>query len=323
MIEKTSFIDTKHEGMIHDAQYDYYGRRLATSSSDGTIQIFDVSKGDLAKGDNVIKLSSFKAHNAPIWQIAWAHPKYGNILASCSFDRKVIIWKEVKLNEWQEVTHYEHQGSANAIAWAPWECGLKLLSCSADGEICLHSRKADDQWEKPISFKAHDQGVNCISWGPLYCGNDYFAEEYDTKYAPLPKIATGSCDRYVRIWEFKTDSNTFELLLTLPQSNDWVRDVAWCSSIGAPYETLVSCNEDGTVQWWRNSKNNEKDFKEIKKIQCEGPAWRLSWSFAGNLLAISSAGPNSENIVEVYKENEQGNWENISKIDDDTVAPDS
>lgn len=54
---------------------------------------------------------------------------------------QVIIWKEVKLNEWQEVTHYEHQGSANAIAWAPWECGLKLLSCSADGEICLHSRK--------------------------------------------------------------------------------------------------------------------------------------------------------------------------------------
>jgi hypothetical protein len=27
----------------------------------------------------------------------------------------------------------------------------------------------------------------------------------------------------------------------------------------------------------------------------------LSWSFSGNLLAISSAGNNSENIVQVYK----------------------
>lgn len=39
-------------------------------------------------------------------------------------------------------------------------------------------KSADDQWEKPISFKAHDQGVNCISWGPLYCGNDYFVIKF-------------------------------------------------------------------------------------------------------------------------------------------------
>jgi len=105
--------------------------------------------------------------------------------------------------------------------------------------------------------------------------------------------------------------------------SDWIRDIAWCPSVGAPSEILVSCNEDGSVQWWKNSKNNERDFKEFHKVQCEGPAWRLRWSFAGNLLAISSAGSNSENIVEVYKENEQGKWEKISKIDDDTVAPDS
>lgn len=31
-----------HDDMIHDAVLDYYGRRLATCSSDKTIQIFDV-----------------------------------------------------------------------------------------------------------------------------------------------------------------------------------------------------------------------------------------------------------------------------------------
>jgi protein transport protein SEC13 len=29
-----------------------------------------------------------------VWQVAWAHPKFGHILASCSYDGKVIIWKE-------------------------------------------------------------------------------------------------------------------------------------------------------------------------------------------------------------------------------------
>ena len=70
-IQKIASIDTKHEAMIvpfywnalnlikksqHDAQYDYYGKRLATCSSDGYIKVFDVSKREAS-----IKLSSFKA----------------------------------------------------------------------------------------------------------------------------------------------------------------------------------------------------------------------------------------------------------------------
>ncbi|KAK4964230.1 GTPase-activating protein S13, partial [Elasticomyces elasticus] len=34
-----------HDDMIHDAVLDYYGRRLATCSSDKTIKIFEV-EGD-------------------------------------------------------------------------------------------------------------------------------------------------------------------------------------------------------------------------------------------------------------------------------------
>jgi len=29
-------------------------------------------------------------HNGPVWQLAWAHPKFGNVLASCGFDKKVL-----------------------------------------------------------------------------------------------------------------------------------------------------------------------------------------------------------------------------------------
>lgn len=77
---------------------------LATCASDGNISVFDVSKKDKPN-----KISSFKAHKGPVWQICWAHPRYGNILASCSFDRKVAVWLMDKNNEWREVTsHSEH-----------------------------------------------------------------------------------------------------------------------------------------------------------------------------------------------------------------------
>lgn len=43
--------------------------------------------------DAIFALPSY-SHTGPVWQVAWAHPKFGQILASCSYDGKVIIWKE-------------------------------------------------------------------------------------------------------------------------------------------------------------------------------------------------------------------------------------
>ena len=83
-----STVDTGHEEMLHDAAMDYYGRRLATCSSDRTVKIFEVSE---ANGSGVQTLvADLKGHEGPVWQVAWANPKFGSILASCSYDRKVI-----------------------------------------------------------------------------------------------------------------------------------------------------------------------------------------------------------------------------------------
>ena len=36
-------------------------------------------------------------------QVTWAHPKFGSLLASCSFDHRVIVWKEAPENTWTPV----------------------------------------------------------------------------------------------------------------------------------------------------------------------------------------------------------------------------
>lgn len=114
-----------------------------------------------------------------MWQVSWAHPKWGTVLASCSYDRKVIVWKEVNPSTWQQVfTHSEHMGSVsaaanpsapvpvpfaavppavavnarplahpalqvNSIAFCPHEFGLELACASSDGTVSLlaHRRK--------------------------------------------------------------------------------------------------------------------------------------------------------------------------------------
>jgi protein transport protein SEC13 len=49
-------------------------------------------------------------HDGPVWQVAWAHPKFGNILASCSYDNKVIIWKEQN-GSWNKIQEHKHTAS--------------------------------------------------------------------------------------------------------------------------------------------------------------------------------------------------------------------
>ena len=36
-----------------------------------------------------------QAHSAPVTRLSWAHPEYGTILASCSFDKLVKVWEEI------------------------------------------------------------------------------------------------------------------------------------------------------------------------------------------------------------------------------------
>lgn len=98
--------------------------------------------------------------------MAWAHPKYGHILASCSYDGKVLIWKEQPqgnashdaAGNWTKIKEYTaHTASGmshrnglwntlrmtyplslvNAVSWAPHELGPMVACASSDGKISV------------------------------------------------------------------------------------------------------------------------------------------------------------------------------------------
>lgn len=97
-----------------------------------------------------------------VWQIAWAHPKFGNLLASCSYDRKVIIWKETN-GQWLKYYEYSnHDSSVNSVCWAPHDFGLILACGSSDGSISILSATAAGSWEAKKINNAHTvRGLLC------------------------------------------------------------------------------------------------------------------------------------------------------------------
>jgi protein transport protein SEC13 len=109
--------------MVHDVQLDWHGRRLATCSSDRTIKIFQVDgpegQGGSAGGQQQQQqqqqlIDTLSGHTGPVWAVSWAHPKFGSILASCSYDGTVLVWREVQGNAPQ-------QGHATGSLNGRWE----------------------------------------------------------------------------------------------------------------------------------------------------------------------------------------------------------
>jgi len=247
-------IETGHQDVVHDIAMDYYGKRLATASSDNTIKIIGVS------GTSHQQLATLSGHRGPVWQVAWAHPKFGSMLASCSYDGRVIIWKEgSKPDEWAQVhTFVEHKSSVNSIAWAPHELGLSLACGSSDGNISVFTARSDGGWDTTRIDQAHPVGVTSVSWAPAMAPGALISAGPSGQYEYVQKLTSGGCDNTVKVWKLTNGSWRMDCFPALQMHKDWVRDVAWAPNLGLPKSTIASASQDGTVVIWTSAKEGEQ-----------------------------------------------------------------
>jgi len=299
---------TEHEEMIHDIQMDYYGKQLATCSSDGNIKIYELA-------NNKQTLKATLSHSAPIWQISWSHPKFGPLLAGCSYDASVIIWTfDAKQQQWQKIFSYKHEASVNSIQWAPFELGLSLAAASSDNYVSVISYSKRTHQFEVQKFPAHTVGCNSVSWAPSAATSSLL--DTTKPYGLVRRLVTGGSDRTVKVWINKTEDDTkWKLEAKLDGHQDWVRDVAWAPNIGLPYDTIATCSQDGSVIIWNKHDTSAKWTKKVLHT-FKTVVWRCSWSETGNILAVSSG----DNSVTLWKEGLSGKWENQSTLSDITDA---
>ncbi|KAL1849004.1 GTPase-activating protein S13 [Paecilomyces lecythidis] len=298
-----------HDDMIHDAGLDYYGRRLATCSSDKTIKIFEI------EGDSHRLVETLKGHEGAVWCVAWAHPKFGTILASSSYDGKVLVWREQPLSttspasssSWSKVFDFSlHTASVNMVSWAPHESGCLLACASSDGHVSVLEFR-DNSWTHQI-FHAHGMGVNAVSWAPAASPGSLISAN------PGPgqqrRFVTGGSDNLVKIWDFNPESKSYALTQTLEGHTDWVRDVAWSPSILSK-SYIASASQDKTVRIWTADASNPTQWTSTV-LEFDTVLWRVSWSLSGNILAVSGG----DNKVSLWKENLKGQWEKVKDIEE-------
>lgn len=299
-------VDTSHEDIIHDAVLDYYGLKLATCSSDRSVKIFDASKQLL--------IEDLTKHEGPVWQVAWAHPMFGNYLASCSYDKKVIVWKEMNNNKWGPFYEYcGHESSVNTVAWAPSEFGLVFACGSSDGTISIVSLSGDGNWTARKIENAHPTGCTAVSWAPYFPVDE---GQSSTSTLSAKRIVSGGCDNQVKIW--KEENGNWVLDQTLNGHTNWIRDVAWSQNTIHSKTNIASCSQSGKVIIWSCDLNDTGNgaltmWKSTTLHEFNNIAWHVSWSLTSNMLAVSTG----DNKVTIWKEDHFGKY---ICINDDKLA---
>jgi len=304
------FVDTQHEDLVHDAQLDYYGCKLATSSSDRTIKIYNISEG-------AAELSAtLQGHEGPVWQVSWAHPKFGVILASCSFDGSVLIHRETRPQDWTvlHAARHLHESSVNSVAFGPHEYGLAVASGSSDGRVSILRHQPDNSFS--IDYIADNPlGVNSVSWAP---SGAYFDE---SSLVDHPRLVTGGCDNQIRFYVQQPETGQWVDDSSCPISkdvshNDWVRDVAWAPPILPNVNMVASCSEDRSVLIWTQHGLNE-EWKATLLHTFDAPVWRVSWSTqTGHILAVSSGDSN----VTLWNKGLDNKWHQMESIEDEPLT---
>lgn len=334
------YVDTQHDDMVHDAQLDYYGAKLATSSSGewatqisyvaiqladiGYLSFFD-SFSPFPPSDRTVKIynvsgsayehsATLVGHEGPVWQVSWAHPKFGVVLASCSFDGSVLIHRESRPRDWGVLYSARglHESSVNGLAFAPHECGLMLASASSDGRVAILAHQPDNTWAVDY-IRDNALGVNSVSWAPY---GAYYDSSNPDKVEP-PRLVTGGCDNRIHFYVRNAATGQWEEETAAPLGkdtlhSDWVRDVAWAPPVLPNVNVVASCSEDKTVLIWTQN-GNESEWKPTLLNKFDAPVWRVSWSVTGHMLAVSSG----DNDVSLWKAGLDGKWSKMTTVDDE------
>ncbi len=245
-----------------------------------------------------------------------AHPKFGTLLASSSYDGRVHIWRESppqnpsQAPQWSLVfTYAQHTASVNMVSWSPPDLGCLLACASSDGSVSVLEFR-DNNWSSQI-FPAHGLGVNAVSWAPSGVPGAITRRDGGGQAGPVKRFVTGGSDNQVKLWEFQPQSQNYANTLVLPNGHsDWVRDVAWSPTLLSK-AYIASASQDKTVRIWTSPNPGDPNSWVLSKtLEFDAVLWRVSWSLSGNILAVSGG----DNKVSLWKENLRGEWELVREV---------
>ena len=285
----------QHKDLIHDVAYDYYGQSLASCSADREIKVWRRDTGNSGSGGWTCT-DSWVAHQGPVWKLKWAHPQYGRIIASCSFDRTVAIWEELNHHSSgtgapSSASQYEgegtgNQGASTATGTANDRDTRKKMNGPRKSNWKLRTRRDSQEPVTDIAFAPRSLGL---------------------------QLATVSGDGYVRIYK-PDDTHNLEFWheqsfeATTSDADEGgsgvgqdegnakrgrqLTSISWCEAHFCPPMLAVAA-KDGSIRVWAFNEAFER-WMVMHRLQAHtgavhDVAWAPDTGRSFHLLASASA----------------------------------
>ncbi|KAG9299633.1 hypothetical protein G9A89_020804 [Geosiphon pyriformis] len=311
--------DTAHEDLIHDVAYDFYGKRLVTCSSDQRLKVWEhnskTNSWETVDSWRVL-WAVFDAHDCSILKVAWAHPEFGQVIASCSFDRSVRIWEEQDHEPKNSGRRFilraripDALKSVQDIEFAPDTLHLKLAACAADGVVRIYEFLNVNNLEEyscmeefeinPGTITKEVDGHYCISWCP-------------SRFPPSMMVV--GCGKEAKI--FRQDGQgKWQAYEILSGHEDTVHDVSWAPTMGRSYQLIATASKDQHVRIYKITSDRTGYHAELLCSFGDHnvEVWRVEWNVTGTIL--SSSGDDGK--VRLWKASYSGEWKCMSVLSHD------
>jgi WD40 repeat protein len=250
------YIFRRHTGNVRSVAWSPDGTRTASGSDDKTVQVWDVTNGNLS--------FTYSGHTSAVHTVAWSPD--GSRIASAGADGNVHVWDA---STGQPILTYRgHAGDVVvAVSWSP--DGKRIVSASSGGsQVQVWEASNGSHY---FTYTGHPaNGVLTVAWSP---GGS--------------RIASAGADGNVRVWDASTGQDVFINHFGYPngfQKSDRVNIVAW-----SPDSTRIASGSDGkTVQVW-DASNGAQVYTYRGHFNAPlGFVTTVAWSPEGTRIASGS-----------------------------------